>query len=154
MALFLGALALGGLLAAMGAFSRAEVTTLKSMGLWVLALGGISLAALLLLTGREPAGLGILALTGTLAWNLLPERVRRVAGKGAGMRRLPRRPAPPPRGGMTRAEAYAVLGLAPGASEPAIREAHRRLMRAAHPDAGGTAWLAARVNQARDVLLG
>lgn len=156
MALFLGALALGGLLAAMGAFSRAEVATLKSMGLWILALGGISLAALLLLTGREPAGLGILALTGTLAWNLLPDRVRRLAGKGAGMRRLPRRPAPrpAPRGSMTRTEAYAVLGLAPGAAEPAIREAHRRLMRAAHPDAGGSAWLAARVNQARDVLLG
>ncbi len=146
--LFLGALALGGLLAAMGAFSRADVATLKSLGVWILGLAGLSLAALLLLTGREPAGLGILALTGTLAWNWLPERVRRAASRRG------RATMPPRRGsGMTRAEAYDVLGLQPGASEQAIREAHRRLMRAAHPDAGGSAWLAARINQARDVLL-
>ena len=55
---------------------------------------------------------------------------------------------------MTRQEAYQVLGLAPGASETDIRAAHHRLMRTAHPDAGGSDWLAARVNMARDVLLG
>lgn len=147
--LVLGVLALGGLLAAMGAFSRADVATLKSMGVWIIGLAGLSLAALLLLTGREPAGLGILALTGTLAWNWLPERVRRVVGRRRGTAR------PPPRrtSGMTRAEAYEVLGLPQGASAQAIREAHRRLMRAAHPDAGGSAWVAARINQARDILL-
>jgi hypothetical protein len=56
--------------------------------------------------------------------------------------------------GMTRAEALAVLGLAEGASGDEIRAAHRRLMRAAHPDQGGSEWLAVRINQARDVLLG
>lgn len=64
---------------------------------------------------------------------------------------------PPPgaagTGRMTREEALAVLGLQEGADETAIRAAHRRLMRAAHPDHGGSDWLAARVNQARDVLL-
>jgi curved DNA-binding protein CbpA len=55
---------------------------------------------------------------------------------------------------MTRAEAYEVLGLATGASEFEIRAAHRRLMRGAHPDSGGSDWLAARINQARDTLLG
>jgi curved DNA-binding protein CbpA len=55
---------------------------------------------------------------------------------------------------MTREEAFEVLGLRPGATEAEIREAHLRLMRAAHPDAGGSDWLASRVNQARDVLLG
>jgi DnaJ homolog subfamily C member 19 len=54
---------------------------------------------------------------------------------------------------MTREEALAVLGLQPGASEAEIREAHRRLMRMAHPDTGGSDWLASRINQARDVLL-
>jgi curved DNA-binding protein CbpA len=54
---------------------------------------------------------------------------------------------------MTRQEAYQVLGLKPGASEEEIRAAHHRLMRAAHPDVGGSDWLAARINQARDVLL-
>jgi hypothetical protein len=62
--------------------------------------------------------------------------------------------AAPPKGGpMDRAEALAVLGLAEGADEAEIRAAHRRLMQAAHPDHGGSDWLAARVNQARDLLL-
>jgi DnaJ-domain-containing protein 1 len=63
--------------------------------------------------------------------------------------------APPPRSGpMTREEALAVLGLRDGATEAEIRSAHRRLMVAAHPDAGGSDWLAARLNEARDILLG
>ncbi|CAA7615947.1 DnaJ domain-containing protein [Magnetospirillum sp. SS-4] len=55
---------------------------------------------------------------------------------------------------MTRDQAYEILGLAKGASPDEIREAHRRLMRANHPDSGGSTWIAARLNQARDVLLG
>ncbi|MFC3029483.1 MULTISPECIES: J domain-containing protein [Roseomonadaceae] len=60
---------------------------------------------------------------------------------------------PPSAGPMTRAEALAVLGLAEGATEQAIRAAHRRLMRSAHPDQGGSDWLASRLNEARDTLL-
>lgn len=55
---------------------------------------------------------------------------------------------------MTRGEALAILGLGDEAPEEAIRAAHSRLMRAAHPDAGGSHWLAARLNAARDFLLG
>lgn len=55
---------------------------------------------------------------------------------------------------MDRKEAFAVLGLAEGASEAEIHDAYRRLIVKVHPDRGGSADLAARLNRARDVLLG
>ncbi len=64
-------------------------------------------------------------------------------------------PRPPlPKGGMSEAEALKLLGLPAGASMEQIRIAHRRLMIRYHPDHGGDSLLAARVNQAKDVLLG
>ena len=51
-------------------------------------------------------------------------------------------------------EALSVLGLTTKATDEEIRAAHRRLILRVHPDAGGSADLAARINRARDVLLG
>jgi hypothetical protein len=58
-----------------------------------------------------------------------------------------------PAGGMPRREAYEILGLAEGASAEEIIRAHRALMKKFHPDHGGSTALAARVNQAKDVLM-
>ncbi|MFD2142441.1 DnaJ domain-containing protein [Ancylobacter oerskovii] len=75
-------------------------------------------------------------------WREHPERE---AGRG--------RAVPPQGGAMTEQQAYEVLGLQPGAGADEIRKAHRTLMKKLHPDQGGSNYLAARVNEAKDILL-
>ena len=147
--LALGGLTLFAFLGGLRAFERASVGSVKLLLAWIAALAGLSLALMLVLTGRAGGAIAAATLLGPLAWEkwkAVSAAARRPAG-GA------RQPAPRS-GAMSRAEAYAVLGLRPGASEAEICAAHKRLMRAVHPDGGGSDWVAARVNQARDVLLG
>jgi DnaJ family protein C protein 19 len=66
--LLLGAGVLFVFLGGLRAFETANVKTLKSLGAWILALGGLSLALLLILTGRGGIALGAIVLFGPLLW--------------------------------------------------------------------------------------
>jgi len=55
---------------------------------------------------------------------------------------------------MTRREAALILGVRESAAQDKIKEAHRRVMQANHPDAGGSDFIASKINEAKDNLLG
>ncbi|BAE49382.1 hypothetical protein [Paramagnetospirillum magneticum] len=128
---------------------------LVAAALALLVIGGVALVA----TGKLAGLFAILA--GLSPWigramrlHQMWQAFRRMTGRDAPAEAAPPPPSPPADTAMTRAQALEVLGLSPGASSDDVREAHRRLMRAAHPDTGGSTWIAARLNQARDILLG
>jgi len=141
LALGLGVLAL--LLWAARAFSRASVASIKSLGAWVAALAGLTLATGLLLTGRGGLAISGAIFFGPMIWGWWKRHGAPRVGTA------PRRAGP-----MSRQEALEILGLTDPVSEAEVRAAWMRLMRAVHPDSGGSDGLAARVNQAKDVLLG
>ncbi len=143
----LGLGALGLLLWVANAFSRTSIASLKALLAWVVALGGLALGTMLLLTGRGASAIAAGVFLGPLAWSWWQEAQGKTRGQPRGG------PGQARRGKMDRAEALDVLGLADPVSDADVRAAWVRLMRVAHPDGGGSHGLAARVNQARDVLL-
>lgn len=62
-------------------------------------------------------------------------------------------PPSPRRGSMSREEALQVLGLKSGSTAEEIKQTHKRLIKEFHPDKGGSDYLAAKINEAKDVLL-
>jgi hypothetical protein len=124
----------------------------------------ILIAGLLLVRGDWGLGLGLGLFGIYLLGEALPWPLSSLAayfdGRGAGRREHVQSNAdtgfgaePAAGSKMTEQEAYQVLGIQPSASITEIRRAHRSLMKKLHPDQGGTTYLAARINEAKDVLL-
>ena len=134
-------------------------------------LAGAALLALLVWAGRgglrgmDPGGIrvsaGVVAVLALVAAGLFTLRgiwplglllLLVALGSAVAARKTPRAPKPTVKD-PSLAEARSILGVGPDASEDDIQEAYTRLMRMAHPDAGGTSGLAAQLNAARDRLL-
>jgi hypothetical protein len=162
MAFLLGAVVLIVLLWAANTFSRADpkqaARALRSIG----GYAALIFAVFLLLRGELAVAIPIallgLGLLGKRIW-LWPAAYY-FDGRQAGGREYAQRDAAAgngPRsassGKMTEQEAYEILGVEPGASAEQISRAHRSLMKKLHPDQGGSTYLAARVNAAKDTLL-
>ena len=157
--LILIAAALFGLWWGLGWLSKANPAKAKK----VLIAGGLGLlvvvGVLLLLSGKLAGLFAVVA--GLAPWISRVMRlhgawqyIRRFTGQGPAQPGAEHHPSSPPDSAMTHQQALEILGLSPGASPDQIKDAHRRLMQVNHPDTGGSTWIAARLNQARDLLLG
>jgi hypothetical protein len=108
---------------------------------WLYALGG-TIAAF---TPRIISALRYLPLANRLRQQYTRQKTQQSGQQSAGR-------ANP--GTMTEAQAREILGVKAGASKEEIIRAHKRMMQKVHPDRGGSDYLAAQLNQAKDTLLG
>lgn len=107
----------------------------------VLCVAAGAAAVLFILMGRWPVAALLIAAAALVSLRLL--RLRKPSSTTGG----------DTDSAMTREQAFEVLGLSPDAPPEEIRRAHRALMAKVHPDHEGSGWMAAKLNQARDVLL-
>ena len=141
-------------------FAHVDVKTARKAVNW----GGLGLIALLVVglavTGRM--GAAIAAIAGLFAWGGRILGLMHMGKQFTDMFRArgakenaetQNEPRPAPKSAMAQEEAYRILGLKAGASDEDIKAAYRRLMGQMHPDHGGSDYLAAKINQAKDVLL-
>ncbi len=119
-------------------WANAEQGTAKNAVLWLIVPLIVLVAILLLMRGQIVTAIGLLTLAG---WFLFGNKAKNPFENDGGS------------SSMTRSEALAILGLEEGATIDDIKAAYRRLMAKAHPDVGGTGWMASKLNQAKKLLL-
>jgi DnaJ family protein C protein 19 len=140
-------------------FANADPKAVKKSINW----GGLTLILAVILflvvTGRINAALaGLVALIGWVGRIAgMYQMIRQIFGLGSRAGQAGGSAqgggASGPQTAMSAEEAYRLLGLSPGATEDDIKAAYRRLMGQVHPDKGGSDYLAAKINQAKDVLM-
>jgi hypothetical protein len=149
----LGVIVLGLLLYAARLAANADVAKVGHFLGWLVvglgAAGGIALLVLLIASERwAPAflligGFAAAIIRGRQWWQRRQADIFLRSNDLAG-----------PEEAMTRAEAFAILGLEPGADTRQIKDAHRRLVTKVHPSRGGSPFLAVQINRAKALLLG
>lgn len=145
--LLLGALAFLGLYVLLSTLARMTASALRRLllivGFVTVSLGMIFLA----FAGRYQlaAPLGFVLLWLVRVWRVWQAATPAFSANGQGKE--------PMNGPISRAEALQILGLEEGADRAAIEAAYRELIVKNHPDRGGTDWLAAQLNKARETLL-
>lgn len=136
---------------------NAKAEEKKKLIIWAIAGTAIAVLAFLAITGRLNV---ITALIGGLV-ALMPKALQLLKylpllnrfRQQANQQSTNQQRASAGKDAMTKNKAYDVLGLKPGASKDEIVAAHRRMMQKIHPDRGGSDYLAAEINQAKDTLL-
>lgn len=162
MTLFLGVVVAVLLLWAAKGFSKADHRQVARVLPGIGGYAALAFAAILVLRGEIaeaiPVGIIGLGLLGRLVWlwptvQYYDSRQARWGAHPQGNAEAGSGPRSAANGKMTEEEAYQILGIQTGAGAEEISRAHRSLMKKLHPDQGGSTYLAARVNEAKDVLL-
>lgn len=143
----LGLLLAGLLLMLLNWWANADIKSAKSGLMWAIAAVCAVLAMLLIATGK---GLAAIVPAAFAAFKMFgPNIMSRFTGGTGASGSSPKNN----NSSMTEAEAFDVLGLEKGSSKEEINAAYKRLMGQLHPDKGGSDWMAAKLNDARKVLL-
>lgn len=143
-----GLILAGVMMVALQWWSRADVGQAKQALFWVVIGAALMIGGILLATGK---GFASIVPIGYAAFSMFQKHKASAQNNGEGGNA--RRKNPNQRT-MTREQALEILGLEDGATDDEITAAHRRMIAKAHPDMGGSDWMAAQVNAARERLLG